>query len=294
MKLFKMQALLALALLCPGGVAQANWVTLDFPGATQTYAYGIDGDNIVGMYRDSSGNFYGFLHDGDSWTALDYPGASQTQAHGIDGDNIVGWYTDSSGRHGFLYDGDTMTALDYPGARATETVAYGIDGDNIVGGEWGDPIWWPDPFGYHYDGATWIPLRHSTATDVDGENIVCAAFDNQLGYLYDGTSYTPITPPGVAQSTPYGIDGDNIVGDFIDGSGYHGFLYDGAAWTTLDFPGGDAGTYAFGIDGDTIVGTYQDGSFGIHGFIYTIPEPATILLIGFGALGLVGRRRGGN
>jgi len=40
-------------------------------------------------------------------------------------------------------------------------------------------------------------------------------------------------------------------------------------------------TLAYGIDGDRIVGYYHDGS-GYHGFVYVIPEPATLLLLGLG------------
>jgi hypothetical protein len=35
--------------------------SLDYPGAIATYAYGIDGDNIVGYYEDASGTTHGFL-----------------------------------------------------------------------------------------------------------------------------------------------------------------------------------------------------------------------------------------
>ena len=38
-----------------------TYTTLDVPGASNTYAYGIDGGNIVGSYSDSSYNTHGFL-----------------------------------------------------------------------------------------------------------------------------------------------------------------------------------------------------------------------------------------
>ena len=89
MRLFKVQALLIMVVFCADGAAQANWVTLDFPGATSTRARGVDGDNIVGSYRDSSSNRHGFLYDGTSYTSLDFPGAPSTDAYGIDGRSIV-------------------------------------------------------------------------------------------------------------------------------------------------------------------------------------------------------------
>jgi len=87
-----------------------------------------------------------------------------------------------------------------------------------------------------------------------------------------------------------GIDGDNIVG----GCAYapdraHGFVYDGTTLTTFEFPGASI-SGAYDIDGDNIVGIYRDAS-GPHGFLYQIPEPATVLLLGLGSLALLIKRR---
>jgi len=48
----KTQSILVLAMVLFGtGYAMAgSWTTLDKPGATSTYAWGIDGDNITGEY----------------------------------------------------------------------------------------------------------------------------------------------------------------------------------------------------------------------------------------------------
>jgi len=62
-----------------------------------------------------------------------------------------------------------------------------------------------------------------------------------------------------------------------------------AAYTTLDVPGA-TGTFAYGIDGGNIVGYYVDANGDAHGFINTIPEPATLSLLALGML-LAGRRR---
>ncbi len=51
------------------------------------------------------------------------------------------------------------------------------------------------------------------------------------------------------------IDGDNIVGNYLDSSGgNHGFLYDGSSYTTLDHPSAVDGTNAAGISKNNIVG----------------------------------------
>lgn len=78
------------------------------------------------------------------------------------------------------------------------------------------------------------------------------------------------------------IDGSNLVGFYRDLDGKdNGFIYNGTTWTTLNMPGAGA-TRIFGIDGSHLVGYYSVS--GTHGFVYEIPEPATLLLFGLGAL----------
>jgi hypothetical protein len=99
--------------------------------------------------------------------------------------------------------------------------------------------------------------------------------------------------PGAANTQLIGIDGGNIVGSYETNSGdcyYHGFLYNGTNWITLDMPGAST-TMAFDIDGSTIVGWYTDNSSGNyhpqHGFLY-VPEPSTLTLLALGGLWLIG------
>jgi len=63
MKTFLISTAAACLTLCIGVSAQGayTYTTLDVPGATNTYAYGIDGGNIVGYYFDVSDNRHGFL-----------------------------------------------------------------------------------------------------------------------------------------------------------------------------------------------------------------------------------------
>ena len=113
--------------------ATSTWTTLDHSSATVTATYlrGIDGTNIVGWYKDSSGT-HATLYDGSTWATLDYPSETYTTFSGIDGSNMVGSYTDSGGTaHGVLYDGSNWTTLDYPSATGTRLTS--IDGNNLVG-----------------------------------------------------------------------------------------------------------------------------------------------------------------
>ena len=78
----------------------------------------------------------------------------------------------------------------------------------------------------------------------------------------------------------------------MDPSGnVHGFLYNisSSTYTTLDDPLGTDGTLPCGVSGSNIVGYYLDAS-GAHGFEASVPEPSTLVLLGVGAVALIGCR----
>src|SRR5438309_1498421 len=85
-------------------------------------------------------------------------------------------------------------------------------------------------------------------------------------------SFTTINEPFATGTTSaYGINASGqIVGQYHDAGGDHGFLYSGATYATLNDPLGANGTYAEGInDAGQIVGYYIDGNFTQHGFLYS-------------------------
>jgi hypothetical protein len=262
--------------------------TFDAPDATQTYARGISGSNIVGYYADTSGKEHGFIYDGTNWTILNRPGAIGTRAMGIDGGHIVGNFYDNQGEHTFLYDGTNWTTI-------SENLAppepYGISGDNIVGTT-SVPVGSDMAFIYNIptETCTFIhsPLGWTEAYGIDGDNIVGVAINamenpiHNRGFLYDGSTWTILDAPGSTWTEAYGIDGSNVVGLYRSGTHYYNFLYDGSTWTTLDFGG-----IAYDIDGSSIVGSINVGKYsGTYGFVYTIPEPASLLLFAISGLAL--------
>ena len=95
---------------------------------------------------------------------------------------------------------------------------------------------------------------------------------------------------GLGFTNILGIDGDNIIG--FGPAGPHSVLYNmtNGAWTALAMPGA-IGTTAYAISGDKIVGDYVDASYIYRPFIYTIPEPASCIIMGTGATLLSFRRR---
>ncbi len=198
---------------------QFNYTTLSVPGATNTSAQGISGNNIVGYCDDASGG-HGFIYNGSSYTTLNVPGATSSYAQGNSGTNIVGGYDVGSASHGFLYNGSSYTTLNVPGA--LNTYPQGISGNTIVGF-------------YEY------PAYHFS------------------GFVFDGTNYRrPFNVPGAVITYLYGISGNNIVGACTDASGAHGFVYDGNGYTTVKPPGATSSA-ALGISGNKIVGMYFDG-----------------------------------
>jgi len=285
MKRKQLTVIIALVLwVFVAGYAQAEWITLDYPGSSATYPYGIDGDNIVGSYVDSSGKTHGFLYNGTSWTTLDYPGSLyypvtwSTEAHGIDGSNIVGTYIRYPGDacHGFFYNGTAWSEIGFPkGNSWLGNHVYDIDDGNIVG-TWG--TWWWQWYGFlarpPYDWTSFTSIEYGSGTSanaIDGDIIVCTCYVGwPEGFIYDGTNWTSL---GWGKF-PNGIDDGNIVGN----CGSSGFLYDGTNWIWLVYPG-SFWTSAEGIDGDRIVGSYGDAS-GVHGFLYQpdVVIPATIEL----------------
>ena len=63
------------------------------------------------------------------------------------------------------------------------------------------------------------------------------------GFVYDGTDFTTIDPPGSTDTLLFGINNAGIItGRFFDAAGVrHGFLDDNGVFTIIDFPGGGNG-----------------------------------------------------
>ena len=137
-----------------------------------------------------------------------------------------------------------------------------------------------------------------TAWSISGNNIAGYYYNsngnNWDGFVYNITSQTYITladPNGYIYTYAYGISGNNVVGDYFNGSSWQGYIYNitSQTYTTLDVPGAND-TYLQGIDGSNIVG-YYDNSYGTFGFLATpVPEPSVWAWIVLGSTGFLARR----
>ena len=120
-----------------------NVTTIDFPGADDTYARGInESGTIVGQWDlvDANGNLlitHGFLWKDGNFTQFDFPGAGDTYLFGINarGDLAGGWdpAITSPLEHGFVCSKQQCSSFDVPGVPATQGEDINAHGQ-IVGG----------------------------------------------------------------------------------------------------------------------------------------------------------------
>jgi hypothetical protein len=219
-----------------------NFTYLGFPQAPFTEAYSLNLGvknkkmEIVGAYgpeviQDGYGS--GFLLKvtenkgtiNQAFTTINDPGFSLQEAEGInDAGDIVGNYIGTSGNEqGYLLSSGTFTEIQVPFAGATSTLPTDINDSNEIVGIW-----------------------ESGSNPIQSFTLIGGVYTQLSGY--------PGAPE--TQAISNNNKGD-IAGYYLDSSGvYHGFLLNGATYTSIDVPGA-VGTWAFGInDSDDIVGYY--------------------------------------
>lgn len=234
----------------PTNISLVSIKPLAIPGATQMSANDInDSGQVVGQFIDARGGAHGFVYEEESFCQLDYPGATATQILGINNlGQMVGMFTTLTATSGFLYDRGTFSPpLTYPGA-GNLTVPNGInDRVEIVG---------------VYQDAT--PGQHS--------------------FLFKAGKYMALVYPGAKETAAQGIcNSGQVVGDFPDAKGTHGFVYlenVGMFTPTLDCPTGTV-TALRGINnGGQIVGGCVDAQGNEHPFLYLASSLNPILIPG--------------
>ena len=82
-----------------------TFIPFDVPGSVFTAGWDVNAKGeAVGVYRDATNKFHGFLWKDLQFTSIDYPAATATRAFGINSRGaIVGAYVDAAGKtHGFV------------------------------------------------------------------------------------------------------------------------------------------------------------------------------------------------
>jgi probable HAF family extracellular repeat protein len=164
-----------------------------------------------------------------AFTTIDVPGAIETGVVGLNTAGVMtGFYsTDGEAIHSFLLVSGNFSFFDYPGAYSTQ--ATGINDAGLVVG---------------FEG--------------DAGNI------HDKGFLYDGTTFTPIK---VGQNTRTMVWGVDSAGDLAGGAGSanstRALVKQSGAFRPVNFPGPYSYAYATGINNfGQIVGWTAEGSAG--------------------------------
>src|SRR3989442_15638948 len=91
--------------------------------------------------------------------------------------------------------------------------------------------------------------------------------------------FNTLDQPGIFTSATeaFGLnDTGQIVGQYSDLGGTHGFLLSGRTYTTLDDPSATGDTFAFGMNATgQIVGSYTNAT-GTHGFLLSVIDYTTL------------------
>jgi hypothetical protein len=269
---------LTMALLLIPAPAMAQFMTLDFPGATATFANDInDSGEIVGTYYLLNGDSRGFLYDGSNYTTIHYPNADWSEATGINqqGD-IVGFYGYNTENffHGFLRTATigTFTSIDRGGR--WNTMPQDINMSGAIAGcvhNHGAMFGWVlqgGAFTAETSGESWTGYAMYTSV-TDGGTLVGWYWSANFirSFVLVGTGRTDFQFPGTGNTQAWDVNSlGDIVGWYGPGAASRGFLRRNGEFTHIHVPNA-TWTRAFGINANgDIAGAYRDGT-GTHGFL---------------------------
>jgi hypothetical protein len=261
--------------------AQATYTyfTFDYPGATATYANGINNEgDIVGNYVDSSNVIHGFSYFRGNFTAINVPNATFTDARGINNKGVIvgDFGASSTTTEGFLLRNKSYTKFSVSGATFTDLT--GINDFDIAVGTYVNSSG-------ASNGLRLSPNGQYDTLDYPGSTSTAANAINDAGavtgqtsppfisaFLYSGGHWTDFYYPGAQTSTGDGINNSTqIVGIWSPRNPslpQEGFLRNSdGTFQDISYPG-SSGSAAMGInDGGDIVGYYTDSAGLTHGFV---------------------------
>ena len=302
----------------PAWADSYSFTTIDVPGATETYADGINNKHqIVGFFSDARGP-HGFVDTGGVFTTIDPPYGPLVDSYFGIGINDRGQIVGTSnvldansrivGSTGFLDRGGVFTKINAPGADFTQLL--GINNSGQIIGFFSDAN---GTHGFVDTGGVFTIIQDPNASGasipfgINNGGQIVGWFDEGAtthGYLYNNGIFTTIDDPAAPNATfSTGInDKGQIVGFYIDATGFHGFEDTNGTFTTINDPNaaGFGGSFAYAINDSVQV----VGQFGNHSFVAKpvlelgtvatpVPEPGTVMLLVIGLTGIafISRRR---
>jgi uncharacterized membrane protein len=279
--------LVAWIVLPPSGFAQTptfKFVRLDFPGAAETSANGVNNAGvIVGSYV-LNGHTHGFKLSNGRFTTIDIKGAQITTVSAINdkGDLAGTFATNDLKSHGFILHGGAFTRLDFPGA-VNGTVANGINNSLTVVGTVDDVAGFIWSAGKSHKFLA--PSDIGGATTLNGISnlgrVVGDVFfsDFQRPFMFQGSDFDFLRPAGSLDLFVNGVNGrGDVVGCPVGTGSFLAFNPEAGesssdkpdrfpALHTFKFPGASS-TCANGINfSRAIVGSYSDSLSHRHGFL---------------------------
>jgi probable HAF family extracellular repeat protein len=288
----------ALGIAQPSPAVTYTFTTIDFPGAVESGAIGINNSGqIVGGYMLADGSRHGFVYSGGSFATVDHPSATTGSiAYGINNlGEIVGGYDLNSpegghvyeGAHGFVNVGGVFTSFEYPAAGVINTTALKVNNlGTIVGVYRLSSTGFAN--GFTDNGAfttTIFPGGCCTknngindAGDIVGQYRVVVGAPHQ-GFTELGGAFATLDVPGATETIAQDINNTReIVGAYKSPLGAFGFLYSGGSFTTITVPGAVT-TQIIGInDEGDIVGVFSDSAKVMHGFLGVPPGALSVLV----------------
>jgi uncharacterized membrane protein len=307
------------ALLCTWLAASAAWgasaytvAPLNVPGSASTTLGGInDSGTIVGSFTNviDGTAFTSFVYRDGVFSNLDGPsGAISSVVRGISNSGVIVGVFATEGvaltRRSFLFDGTSYTELMLPfGEGAARSISP--NGRYVAGDVFGNNA------GFVYDlvtGQAQTFGAESFVTVTQGVNDHGQVVGSRSArgpdgllqtrpFLFDANSGVFIENPesyaGLTEARPRAINNNGVVGGFSFGGG--AFIREGEQITSLTFESVSFATI-YGINSDGLAVGYTTtgvgpGSFS-QGFIATpVPEPASLVLLLIGGIGLMALRR---
>jgi hypothetical protein len=278
---------LLLVLIFPKISFAASMLTFSRPDYNQVNAMGFDGVNVVGFHESNQGFIYNTLTD--TWSDFSPPETINSRPWGVDGNMVAGMYNNNNS--GFYHDITTSTFTDMK-LSGLYTQPRDVSSTIIVGSVGGGFSFIFDTLvSDPNDNNTYQTIQHPSgqttrAWGVDG-NLVVGEY-GLSGFVYNMNTGTwnDIMRSGSSRTNVQGISGNLVSGfytDSLDGK-TRGFVYDLVNQEWTDIPNPDplsSFMQARSIENDVIVGSFRPmGGSGDVGFIYTIPEPSTSLMMG--------------
>jgi probable HAF family extracellular repeat protein len=268
----------------PLALGQGTYTQIDYPGAVYTVGASINSaGDVVGYYRDTSGNNGGFLLSGGTFTTIDYPGSTTNYLTGInDNGQITG--VGQAPQVGFVYNQQTQefSAVVPPKGNAYPN---GINDNGEIGGYFLYANGRSEA-GFVVVGSRFgvISPGHTAQAEVFGVTATGTLFGSAVNvngkffyFSYTQGKYSDFTIPNLATYAVTGVTpkGTTLVGWYVPSSGgIVGFTYQNKTLSSLQFPGANL-TYAQGInDAGEVVGYFYDSQGVSHGFTWTPPADA--------------------